>query len=993
MKRFLHLFLALGAALGFALPAAADTPDSVSVMIYGECFRKFDKQVIRGLKAELLTADSVVVDTFTVGVKSKKVGSDAAWLFSIKTDGRLPAYIVRLSKRGYDTHHIDVPAGDYRNKRFVDLGRTLMRFTPPSQVLGEATVTATKVVFFHRGDTLVYNADALNLPDGASLDAIINQLPGVQLKGNGEIFVNGRKVEKLMLNGKDFFNDDNELMLENLPAYMVKHIDVYEKKSEMSEFLNLDIDDKSLVMDVKLKRKYQTGYMANVEAGGGSSNRYLARLFGMRFTPRTQLVAIGNFNNLNDDRKPGQETEWTPDKMPRGRTTTQRGGIDFNFDDHYAKLKTSTYLDVTHTSSHNLNRQSNERFLTSGNTFERSHSVWRNYNTSYKFGQQVRKQFDKVYLGLWLDADYQRTATNSQSVSALFSENPDDYLSPAESASLLDTLYGPASGHLLRKLAINRTRSDERSSRSGGNLRFYGTLFINGGWMVDANLNFSSHTAKNFQHYALDYPSAAALAAAGAPAGGDDAKTDYQNRYARTSPDVNAYASLRVVKWFGTAFGLKGLTVTPSYCISRKYGNKDYAYHRLDRLEAWAGENAPAIGTLPAAAEWDRWLTLDRENSYKVREEPLTNEFMLSTSYNRTEGDERTFRVQMDLPVNVATQRLRHRRASYDGKERRTDAMFEPYFYMRYYWLKKGGELGFSYRTSVTPPDLLDNLLELPNTADPLNIYTGNAALKPSRRHTFNADFEFKNKEKMRNFRIAATYEILNDAIFNGVTYNPETGVRRYRPENVDGTRYAYAWLNFGLPLGRKPGRWRLEGATYMQLHHSVDLLTATSTDDFAVMEKSKADTWWTTQDLNIAYTFGKTTVRANGYGGYNRAVSTRPGFLPQTVWVYRYGLSLQTELVWGLRFSTDLKMYSQRGFAEASANTDDLVWNARLSRSFKRPALTLIIDGFDILRQLSNRHFSMNANGRFESFSNALPSYVLAHVVWRFNKSPKKND
>lgn len=61
---------------------------------------------------------------------------------------------------------------------------------------------ASKVKFYNRGDTLVYNADAFNLAEGSMLDALIQQLPDVELKDNGNIYVNGKYVEELLLNGK-----------------------------------------------------------------------------------------------------------------------------------------------------------------------------------------------------------------------------------------------------------------------------------------------------------------------------------------------------------------------------------------------------------------------------------------------------------------------------------------------------------------------------------------------------------------------------------------------------------------------------------------------------------------------------------------------------------------------------------------------------------------------------------------------------------------------
>ena len=93
--------------------------------------------------------------------------------------------------------------------------------------LDELTVTATKIKFYNRGDTIVYNADAFELAEGSMLDALIAQLPGVELKEGGQILVNGEQVESLLLNGREFFDNNNELMLENISAYTVKHVEVY----------------------------------------------------------------------------------------------------------------------------------------------------------------------------------------------------------------------------------------------------------------------------------------------------------------------------------------------------------------------------------------------------------------------------------------------------------------------------------------------------------------------------------------------------------------------------------------------------------------------------------------------------------------------------------------------------------------------------------------------------------------------------------------------
>ena len=80
--------------------------------------------------------------------------------------------------------------------------------------LREATVSATQIKMYYKGDTLVYNAAAFKLPDGSMLDDLIRQLPGAELNEQGEIRINGRKLNYLLLNGKEFFSGNNRVMLD-----------------------------------------------------------------------------------------------------------------------------------------------------------------------------------------------------------------------------------------------------------------------------------------------------------------------------------------------------------------------------------------------------------------------------------------------------------------------------------------------------------------------------------------------------------------------------------------------------------------------------------------------------------------------------------------------------------------------------------------------------------------------------------------------------------
>ena len=103
--------------------------------------------------------------------------------------------------------------------------------------------------------------------------------------------------------------------------------------------------------------------------------------------------------------------------------------------------------------------------------------------------------------------------------------------------------------------------------------------------------------------------------------------------------------------------------------------------------------------------------------------------------------------------------------------------------------------------------------------------------------------------------------------------------------------------------------------------------------------------------------------------------------------WSYDYGVSTNITLPWSISFSTDLRMTSRRGFAASELNTNELVWNASLSKSFlKDNALTMRLEGFDLLNQQNNISRSLTALMRTDTWSNILNTYIMVHAIFKLN-------
>ena len=945
--------------------------------IHGQAFNPVTRERLQHVFAELLTTDSVVVDTMTTTETLQVNGQRGPWMFDIAKHPEQP-YIVRLSKEGYQTVCINIPKQPVRVQKstfeVITIKHAFMKRAPRKYHLGQATVTASKVVFYQKGDTVVYNADALALSEGSMLDAIIRQLPGVEMREGGEIYVNGRYVEQLLLNGKDFFDKDRQLMLDNLPSYMVKNVKVYEKESDLNKFTGLKVDEKKLVMDVNLKKEYNIGFVLNAEAGYGTENRYLARLFAMRFTPLSRLTIVGNINNVNDSRRPGQNTSWTPDKMPIGTRITKMGGFDYDYNDELSGISFSSNFTGTHTTQNNYSEQSNELFLEGNNTFGRSLARSHVSNTRLDTHQRLKFKKGSLYADLWFYGGYLRNRNRSRSASATFSDNPDNYLN----GHVLDTLQGPASGNFLRKLALNRTLNEaKRQSQTGhGNVDF--TMFYKRTFLSTC-FDFNVNDEKFFEHYALDYPSS-------------NKASDYQNRYNRNQPYYKLNYRLSLSQFFLIG---PNLQIIPSYSLNASWRNQHYAQHRLERLAGWGAGNEHPLGMLPSEAEWLKNETYDQVNSYITELKPIDQTAQLRLAYEKADSNNNRWNLSLSIPLNIKTQRVYHKRHTYDAHRTIHNVYATPTFNASRRWDKSQKEWNYSYSMGVRTPDFLTHLIDLPNDANPLYVTTGNPHLKSEISHVLNTSLKWSNSEKQRSYFLSLGITFNTNAIAQGMTYDRTTGARYFRPQNVDGNYLSQNHFQFNLPLDRKR-RLTLASRLFFQLQHSVDLITNTdhvgSNEAFSSRPtRSTVNTYWTTEALELNYRLGNFSVGANGYVGYNRSQSERIGFVSQNVWQYSYGLTGQVQLPGKIEFSTDIKMYGHRGFADAAGNTDDLVWNARLSRYFPKANLSVMLDSFDLLRQLSNRTFMMNSQGRFETYNNVLPSYFLAHIVYRFSKKPKE--
>ena len=894
----------------------------------------------------LLTADGVRIDSCEA-ISHMQYGNNPPIEyadFAFRVPARPAKYIIQASYVGFKTADIPFELNNiYRREQRRELPPVYLK--RETKMLQEVVVTSSKVQFYYKGDTLVFNADAFELAEGSMLDALVRQLPGVELKEGGRIYHNGKYVDALLLNGKDFFRGDHTIMLDNLPAYTVKDIQIYDKWGDQSEFLGQHVmGDNRYVMDVKLKKEYRIGTLANAEVGGGTNERWLARLFALRFSDHSRLATYATANNMNGDGKPGEAGSWNPQRLQNGgRLTQKQAGIDYNVEDRNSRWKADGNLQVTHT---DLDRQTNtnrQNYLPTGDTYDRIYQAQRDKNLKLNTSHHYYRNFGMWNLDVRPLLDYEKF-DNASTYSSLTTRN-DSTLNNNQQRGLTE-------GHQLSgALRLNSTFKFHHSP-DWASLR--------------AEANFSDRQEDRYHRQDVRY--AAAL----------PQPTATLNRYTRNHPNRS---------WKAEAGGTYQINFTN---LIRLQLNTSYTHNdRRRESSLFDIDTTYALGQLPSAHEYEQHI--DHRNSYTSHFAEDIYEFSPRFFYNAYSEDEtcqKKWWAQLGFPVTVVRQKLHYQRGSIDTLVTRSTMPVNVWdCFVEYKTINHetghAQKLNIQYIAQTSTPDL-QNLVDMRDDTDPLNIRIGNNSLRNAVSHQFSFGQQWGNaNQKETSHHYWLGYTIVQNALAMSYLYDPLTGIRTWQADNVNGNWSANANYRFNTAIGKKHPL-RLGLSPTIRYQHSIDLVD---------QQRNTVNTLSLDNALTLSYKLGNHSLSFKSTALWQRFSSpsvTYAATLSQPLTLTN-ALTALLKLPWKMEVSTDLTLYTRTGYADDALNTNSLVWNARLSRPFLKGRLLVMLDGFDLLGQLDNVARTVNAQDRTETCTNVLPRYALLHVVYRFSKQPKK--
>ncbi len=925
--------------------------------ISGNVTEQSTKEAVIQATVALLKSDSTLVTNTVTDMNGK-------FKMTAPSDAN---YILRITYVGFKTYTKNITM---RDGKAMDLGTITIE--PDSKLLKDVEVVKNLAKVTTKDDTLIYNAGAYRTPEGSVVEELLKKLPGAEVSDDGTIKINGKTVQKIKVDGKEFMTGDTKTAVKNLPTSIVNRIKTYEEKSDLSRVTGIDDGNDQMVLDFGLKRGMNRGIFANIDGGVGTKHRYSGRAFGAMMRDNTRVMSFVNANNTNDMGFGGGGGGGRFGGGGRnGLQASKMASVNFNYEKQ-DRLRLDGSVRWNHGDGDAWSRSSSENFVATTGSF--GESTGQNYSRSNSWNAQMRLEWtpDTLWnISLRPNWSYGTNDGLSKSLSATFSDDPYNYTTATDDIATMAARMLGISDTLVVNQRQNGGLSYSDSKRYGATLQVNRKLGGGGrNITLQASANYSDGGSQSFSRSMVNLYQLAT---------GD---SSYYRNYYYDTPTKNYDYNARIT-YSEPIFRATFLQF--SYNFQYRYTKSDQSAYNF-----W-NENDPTRrynmdGVWPDYREWGTVFGALGGQSYLDFYDQDKSRFSQYKNYIHTaEVMLRVIREKYNFNVGVQiipqSSEFTYRYLGLDTITRRNVVNWSPTANFRWK-LSDRGQMRFEYRGNTSQPSMSD-LLPITDDSDPLNIRSGNAALKPSFTQRFNWRYNDYFEHYQQAIFANVNFSTTSNSVAQMVKYDPVTGGRTSRPENINGNWSTGANLMFNTALDTL-GRYSINTWTDANYSNNVGYIDLYRNGDISKMT-TKSTTL--SERLGASYRNDWLEVELNGSVRYNYSYNKLQENSKLSNWAFNYGFNTTLQAPWGMQFTTSLNMSSRRGFSDASANTDELIWNAQISQSFLTGSpLSVRLEFYDILHQQSNFSRTINAMMRNDNWYNSINSYVMLRATYRLN-------
>ena len=804
-----------------------------------------------------------------------------------------------------------------------------------------------------KGDTTVYTADSFKVSANANVGELLKKLPGIQVDKDGKITAMGETVQKVLVDGEEFFGDDPGMAVKNLRADAVKEVQVFDKKSEQSEFTGIDDGKTQKTINLKLKENAKHGYFGKVDVAGGTrqnkENRFNENLLFSSFRGKRKLSGYLLSGNTGQDGLSWQDEQ----KYGAGNDNISvdlddNGDVSFQWtgnttdDEPYVDpqngFMTNTNAGLLYSNKwndkYNLNlvpKFQNQQYVNHKQTYTQTQVGDSTLNTNSFETSNVNRHNFKIR-GI---IDMQLDSANSLKVTL----NTNFY--HTQSNSVLNSANTGGNGTL--KNTSNRDLSTDNDKNAiSGNLLFRHkfhksrrTISFTGNWNVLNNEG--KNFLKSFNQAYLD----------GSPASSQD--LNQMKDYNTTTDNLTG-------KIVYTEPLSKEYSLELAYQVAYNYGTNNqltYSY-------------TPFSG------------------KYDVVVDSLSNQFKQNIVQNipstRLNFANKKWKVNIGSGFGFTNFDLKD--ITFDKDYTRNYVNFYPTANITYTYKPNHG-IRFNYTGNTRQPTI-NQLQPLRNNNDYFNQYIGNPDLKPSFTNSFNLSHNGYNFLKDLYTYQGLNVRLTSNSITNNRIINLDSGKTVTQPINTNGNISLNFYSGIGFKIKKIDTRFnfgpRISYNKYADIINGQKSFSKTFSPGLNMwVSKSKEKKY----DFSISDQFeynSNVTSQNDTKIHYN----TNTLYLNATVYYKK---------VWSLL--TDLQVFSRQKTSQFTSNLNSNQWGARLQRTFKDNEFTAYISVHDILNDNIGIEQNFYSNTYTQVINDRLKRYFLIGFEWDFkNKSakPKQN-
>lgn len=849
-------------------------------------------------------------------------------------------YNITISFLGYETirkKFIISASGLY-----INMGIVIMRRHP--EILSEVVIEKPPVIL--NGDTIQFSADAYKTPPNAVAEDLLKKLPGVDVDMNGNVTAQGEAIQKIYVDGKEFFGSDPKMATKNIPADMIESVQVYDDMSENARFTKIDDGTRIKTINIKLKKKTRQGFFGRGSAGYGNDNLYSVKGLVNRFYNDRRISILGASNNINQQGFTSRDLVSTmgglgaPSSSGNGISTSNSTGI--NYTDIIGKVQLQGSYMYSETKKNTI--MSSYR-----NTLFPADSIQHSRDSS-TYATDERKSYDinrnhTFNLRLEYDID---SMSSILLIPNLALQNSSNYYNDSNITNI-----SVAGQNYLGLTGISKN-VNERKGLSFNNELLYRKRFFKQGRTFTIgfrnSLNNSNGSGKTFSPLTFYNP---------------DGTTD-STRQKDFLSSQTTHSSNYVLSSSYTEPLWKNSILELNYAYTNNLGTSDRTAYSFNN----------------STKEYD---SLNPQQTNYFKNKFIAQRVGVNFRYNNN-----GYNFQIGTAIQAANQDNQSIRGIYtaSGKDtvirtKQSYINFFPTANFRYEFSKRKN-IRLSYNGRTTQPNV-SQLQDVRDETSSLRTVIGNPLLKQEFNNRINVSYRSYSPVTFRYINMNVNVNQTTNKIVNSIDFDTARGkgVQLIKPVNLNGVYSASYYFSAGIPLRKGVKGSSINFSNRMNWGQNVSQLYG---------RNNYTNSYSVSQALGLNFDLKEkliTELRASvSYNSVRYSVQKNSSNILNTKYFSQdYSANVNYFILKNIELSTYFRYTISSGYADGY-NVSTPLWNGAIAwQLFAKKNGEIKFSVNDILNQNSNIDRNIGENYISDSRTVILQRYCLLTFTYNFNR------